>query len=51
MGRSPIQNLTPNVILYVRGVVYANLLTALPNVGDFAQLTPSTGVVVKGLNA
>jgi hypothetical protein len=37
------------VIRNVRGVVYANLFTAFPNVGLFAQCVPSTGGVVNGL--
>src|SRR5262245_31121173 len=44
------QNLKPNVSLNVRGVVYAKRFSAKPNVGLFAQWTPSTGVVVNGLN-
>ena len=44
------QKRTPNVNLSVRGVVYANRLSALPKLGPFAQCTPSTGAVVNGLN-
>ena len=32
-------------------MVYAKRFSARPNVGLFAQCTPSTGVVVNGLNA
>src|SRR6185436_5096244 len=32
------------------GDVYANRLSGVPNAGPFAQFTPSTGVVVNGLN-
>src|SRR4029078_6432294 len=47
----PCENLMPNVSRNVLGVVYAKRFNARPNVGLFAQCTPSTGVVVNGLNA
>ena len=45
------QNRTPKLSRNSRGDVYENRLTAVPNAAVLAKFTPSTGVVVNGLNA
>jgi len=45
------QNRTPKLSRNSRGDVYENRLTGVPNAAVLAKFTPSTGVVVNGLNA